>query len=466
MVRLRAQDGCLARHGPRGRPRGVRGPDDVRPGRRSPLLTRRPARPPAGPLSLARALSKFGVCSRTEAARWIEAGRVQRGRRAWCARPAGASTPARPRGGGRCAGARPAREHVVLALHKPPGYVTTRREPGGRPTVYDLLGDVGQWVFPVGRLDRDTAGLLDPDQRPSPGPGADRSRAPRAASTYHARVRGVPAGGGAARAARGRGAGGRHPLPAGASVRALGGRRTAAAVAGDRPHRRQEPPGAPHVRRGGARGAGARRACASAAFALGEIPAAAGAGWRRTRSSACAAADPHVRARARARPFQQVRGDGVAARIQVPHRFEGHVTEAQPAFPIGRGQVDRPRPRRQRRAAAGPARPASRAGRSRGSDAGPAGSARRAATVTRATSCTRRTLRRAGRLLVAQHVGLPPLPGGRPGAARGAAASAAAASARAATGPRRAQWERRRWSRRRTSWSPLSAKNGLGWRSS
>jgi len=49
---------------------------------------------------------------------------------------------------------------VVLALHKPKGLLTTRADPGGRPTVYDALGDVSRWVFPVGRLDRDTSGLL------------------------------------------------------------------------------------------------------------------------------------------------------------------------------------------------------------------------------------------------------------------------------------------------------------------
>ena len=51
-------------------------------------------------------------------------------------------------------------ERVYLLLHKPAGYLTTYRDPEGRPTVYDLLPDRDQYLFPVGRLDRDTSGLL------------------------------------------------------------------------------------------------------------------------------------------------------------------------------------------------------------------------------------------------------------------------------------------------------------------
>jgi len=47
-----------------------------------------------------------------------------------------------------------------ILLYKPKGYLTTYRDPQGRPTVYDLLADVGAWVTPVGRLDLDTTGLL------------------------------------------------------------------------------------------------------------------------------------------------------------------------------------------------------------------------------------------------------------------------------------------------------------------
>jgi len=51
-------------------------------------------------------------------------------------------------------------ERVYILLYKPKGYITTYRDPDGRPTVYDLIKDAGQWVAPVGRLDQDTSGLL------------------------------------------------------------------------------------------------------------------------------------------------------------------------------------------------------------------------------------------------------------------------------------------------------------------
>jgi len=47
-----------------------------------------------------------------------------------------------------------------ILLHKPAGYITTRKDELGRPTVYDLIGDVNDWIFPVGRLDLDSEGLL------------------------------------------------------------------------------------------------------------------------------------------------------------------------------------------------------------------------------------------------------------------------------------------------------------------
>jgi 23S rRNA pseudouridine2605 synthase len=50
--------------------------------------------------------------------------------------------------------------HVYILMNKPKGYVTTLRDPEGRPTVMDLLHGVGARVYPVGRLDYASEGLL------------------------------------------------------------------------------------------------------------------------------------------------------------------------------------------------------------------------------------------------------------------------------------------------------------------
>jgi 23S rRNA pseudouridine2605 synthase len=55
---------------------------------------------------------------------------------------------------------RPAGRARYILLNKPRGYVTTRRDPEGRRTVLDLLAGVREYVYPVGRLDYDSEGLL------------------------------------------------------------------------------------------------------------------------------------------------------------------------------------------------------------------------------------------------------------------------------------------------------------------
>ena len=54
----------------------------------------------------------------------------------------------------------PVDEHVYLMLNKPRGYITTARDERGRKTVMSLVEDVGLRVYPVGRLDMDSEGLL------------------------------------------------------------------------------------------------------------------------------------------------------------------------------------------------------------------------------------------------------------------------------------------------------------------
>ncbi len=49
---------------------------------------------------------------------------------------------------------------VYYALYKPAGYVTTVSDPQGRPTVMDLVADIPERIYPVGRLDLQTSGLL------------------------------------------------------------------------------------------------------------------------------------------------------------------------------------------------------------------------------------------------------------------------------------------------------------------
>ena len=108
--------------------------------------------------TLERVISKAGLGSRTDARRWIAAGRVDvNGKRI--------QTPdywvdfARDKVTLDGKPVRPGRK-VYLLLYKPKGYLTTSKDPEGRPTVYDLISGLDTWVVPVGRLDLDSSGLL------------------------------------------------------------------------------------------------------------------------------------------------------------------------------------------------------------------------------------------------------------------------------------------------------------------
>ncbi|HEX9983338.1 MAG TPA: pseudouridine synthase [Thermoanaerobaculia bacterium] len=103
-------------------------------------------------------LSKAGVGSRTEARKWVAEGRVrvngkvvrdpdqwvdlERDRIEFDRKPLQKAAA------------------TYLLLYKPKGYLTTYRDPQGRQTIYDLLPDRDRYLFPVGRLDLDTSGLL------------------------------------------------------------------------------------------------------------------------------------------------------------------------------------------------------------------------------------------------------------------------------------------------------------------
>ena len=88
---------------------------------------------------------------------------------------------------------RGAQRRRYLLLYKPRGYITTRSDPEHRPTVIDLLakGGVREYVYPVGRLDYDSEGLL---LLTSDGDLAARLTHPRHGieREYEVRVRGVP----------------------------------------------------------------------------------------------------------------------------------------------------------------------------------------------------------------------------------------------------------------------------------
>lgn len=108
--------------------------------------------------TLDRILSKAGLGSRSEARHWIGTGRVSVNGKV-------VQTPDH--------WVNPDRDWVLfdgkplqkikgryILLYKPKGYLTTYKDPEGRPTVYDLLPGVDEFVGTVGRLDLDTSGLL------------------------------------------------------------------------------------------------------------------------------------------------------------------------------------------------------------------------------------------------------------------------------------------------------------------
>ena len=108
--------------------------------------------------TLDRVLSLAGLCSRTEARSWIGRARVSVNGKLiqtpdhWVdLKLHTVSVDGKPI---------QARKRRYLLLYKPTGYLTTYKDPQNRPTVYDLLGDIPDFVSPVGRFDLDTSGLL------------------------------------------------------------------------------------------------------------------------------------------------------------------------------------------------------------------------------------------------------------------------------------------------------------------
>ena len=107
---------------------------------------------------LNRALSKLGILSRAQATQAIRAGRVRVGGRI-IDDPAHLVIPERARIALDDAPQVRVAWRTIL-FHKPRGVVTTRRDPEGRDTVFDVIGDASRGLNAVGRLDRATSGLL------------------------------------------------------------------------------------------------------------------------------------------------------------------------------------------------------------------------------------------------------------------------------------------------------------------
>jgi pseudouridine synthase len=141
------------------------------------------------PVRLQKILSQAGIASRRAAERLIAEGRVSINGATVTEMGVKADPADDIRVDGRRVRAAERKRYILL--YKPPGFVTTRSDPQRRRTVLDLLVGVREYVYPVGRLDYDTEGLLlltnDGDlaaRLTHPRHGVDR--------TYEARVAGMP----------------------------------------------------------------------------------------------------------------------------------------------------------------------------------------------------------------------------------------------------------------------------------
>src|SRR5438128_4659764 len=108
--------------------------------------------------TLDRVLSKAGIASRTTTREWIQQGRVKVNGRVirnpdhWVESVKDVV---------HLDGLKVREEKkLYVAVNKPTGVVTSFGDNKNRPTVYDHLKDLDRWVFPIGRLDMDTSGLL------------------------------------------------------------------------------------------------------------------------------------------------------------------------------------------------------------------------------------------------------------------------------------------------------------------
>jgi 23S rRNA pseudouridine2605 synthase len=150
-------------------------------------------------MRLAKFLAHAGIASRRGAEAVIAQGRVTVGGKRLLdpARDVDGSEPV-------CVDGQPIQvetKTLVLAMNKPAGVVSTAHDPQGRPTVVQLAGDRGVRLYPVGRLDAESTGLL---LLTNDGELANRLMHPRyqVPRTYRAVVAHGPVGSGAIKALR------------------------------------------------------------------------------------------------------------------------------------------------------------------------------------------------------------------------------------------------------------------------
>ncbi len=150
-------------------------------------------------MRLVKYLAHAGVASRRAAEPLIAAGRVSIDGEVVCDPARDVPPDARVALDGRELGGPEPR--VVIALHKPQGVVSSARDTHGRPTVVDLVPAGGLRLYPVGRLDADSSGLI---LLTNDGELANRLTHPRfeVPKTYRARLGGGAAGEGALAALR------------------------------------------------------------------------------------------------------------------------------------------------------------------------------------------------------------------------------------------------------------------------
>ena len=107
---------------------------------------------------LQKLIAQAGLASRREAERWIEAGKVfLNGQPAKLGDRADLTIDQIQVNGKDLTAAE---EKITVLLNKPRGYVSTLKDPEGRRLVTDLVADIPQRLFPIGRLDYNTEGLL------------------------------------------------------------------------------------------------------------------------------------------------------------------------------------------------------------------------------------------------------------------------------------------------------------------